>query len=89
MHIFQESPCILAFGMEMWVKYFNNFTELDCYNKIKPVPFVMTSVAHWSQTWKQLYIALLEGNHISHKVRAGTQCTEHTFLSYLPLHCVL
>jgi len=45
MHIFQESPCVLAFSMEMWEKYFNNFAELDCRNKIKPVPFIMTSVA--------------------------------------------
>jgi hypothetical protein len=89
MHIFQESPRVLAFDMEMWVKYFNNFPELDSHNKIKPVPIVMTSVAHWSQARKQLYIVLLAGNRISHEVRAGTQVLNHPVLSNLPLHCVL
>ena len=74
MRIFQESPRVLAFGMEMWVKYFNNFAELDCHNKIKPVSIIMTSLAHGSQARKQQYIVLLAGNRVSHKVRASTQC---------------
>jgi len=74
----------------MCVKYFKNFAELDCHNKIKPVPFIMTIVAHRSQAWEQLHIALFTDNSISHKFRACNQCTKpHHFILLDPtMHSV-
>jgi hypothetical protein len=48
----------------------------------------MTAFAHWSQEQKQLHIALLAGNSISHEVNASTQCTEpHHFIQFAPTMC--
>jgi len=71
------------------VKYFKNFAELDCHNKIKPVPFVVTTVARWSQAQEQLYCILRywQVTAFLMKLKLVPSVLNHTVLSSLPLEC--